>query len=182
MQCLISLSMSTKYRNDGHTVGVCVPVPYSVCRWSGDIGDCGWLRAIRHHLHGYRSCVWWGSAQLHVELVPRGMHNGRYKVRNKCTWWEMCDWLIGFWLSGCRCHQMLVNYSKMPWDEWQQQNRNINQVLWDVADTKLLINSEGCGYPPRVNCTEFAKRYGWVTMKNDGDLHMFYVAFSIRSL
>lgn len=58
---------------------------------------------------------------------------------------------------------MLVNYTKISWEEWQMEpNRNMNLIQWDVADTKLLINSEGCGYPPRVNCTEFAKRYGWV--------------------
>lgn len=59
---------------------------------------------------------------------------------------------------------MLVNYSKIPWEVWQTEAaaaaRNANAIEWDVADTKLLINSEGCGYPPRVNCTEFAKRYG----------------------
>lgn len=57
---------------------------------------------------------------------------------------------------------MLVNYSRISWEEWQTEpNRNMNLIQWDVADTKLLINSEGCGYPPRVNCTEFAKRYGY---------------------
>lgn len=48
----------------------------------------------------------------------------------------------------------------------------MNLVQWDVADTKLLINSEGCGYPPRVNCTEFAKRYGYgklLFIRNNND-------------
>lgn len=62
----------------------------------------------------------------------------------------------------CRCHQLLVNYTKIPWDDWQNKPRRLDSIEWDVADTRLLINSEGCGYPPRVNCTEFAKQYGYV--------------------
>lgn len=61
-----------------------------------------------------------------------------------------------------RCHQLLVNYSKIPFTEWQKNAPDLEKFEWDVADTRLLINSEGCGYPPHVNCTEFAKKYGWV--------------------
>lgn len=25
---------------------------------------------------------------------------------------------------------------------------------------KFFINTEGCGYPPRINCTDFARQYG----------------------
>lgn len=60
----------------------------------------------------------------------------------------------------CRCHQLLVNYSKIPWEEWQKNPPQMEKFEWDIADTRLLINSEGCGYPPHVNCTEFAKKYG----------------------
>lgn len=56
---------------------------------------------------------------------------------------------------------MLVNYSKIPWHEFESHPRELDTISWDVADTKLLINSEGCGYPPRVNCTEFARKYGY---------------------
>lgn len=69
-----------------------------------------------------------------------------------------------FWFPfrfNTRCHQLLVNYTKIPWHEWQQHPRKLDKIEWDVADTKLLINSEGCGYPETgVNCTEFAKQYG----------------------
>lgn len=58
----------------------------------------------------------------------------------------------------CRCHQLLVNYTKIPFHEFDEKMRDT--VSWDVGDTRLLINSEGCGYPPRVNCTEFAKEFG----------------------
>ncbi|XP_046398358.1 uncharacterized protein LOC124165109 isoform X3 [Ischnura elegans] len=31
--------------------------------------------------------------------------------------------------------------------------------IWDVVDTKFFVNTEGCGYPPRVNCSVFAKQF-----------------------
>jgi hypothetical protein len=37
----------------------------------------------------------------------------------------------------------------------------MNAIEWDVGETRFYINTEGCGYPPRVNCTEFAKQYGY---------------------
>lgn len=59
-----------------------------------------------------------------------------------------------------RCHQLMVNYSKIPWHEFKSHPHDLDSISWDVSDTKLLINSEGCGYPPHVNCSEFAKKYG----------------------
>lgn len=67
-----------------------------------------------------------------------------------------------------------MNYTKISWDEWQNQPRDLNEIEWDVADTKLLINSEGCGYPPRVNCSEFAKEYGY------GNVYMLQKTFYIQ--
>lgn len=61
-----------------------------------------------------------------------------------------------------RCHQLLVNYTKIPWPEYEKTPRDLAHVEWDIGYTKLLINSEGCGYPPHVNCTEFAKKFGYV--------------------
>lgn len=61
-----------------------------------------------------------------------------------------------------RCHQLLVNYSRIPYAEWEKNPPDMDKFQWDVADTRLLINSEGCGYPPHVNCTQFAKQYGYV--------------------
>ena len=55
---------------------------------------------------------------------------------------------------------MTVNYTKITWEEWLKNPREIELVNWDVSDTKFLINTEGCGYPPRVNCTIFSKEYG----------------------
>lgn len=71
-------------------------------------------------------------------------------------------------LAGCttaqtRCHQLLVNYTKIPYKDWIKAPVDLELVDWDVADTKFLINTEGCGYPNLgVNCSIFAKQFGWV--------------------
>lgn len=69
--------------------------------------------------------------------------------------------------SGCtsaaiRCHQIKVNYSRLTYEEYV--TKPPNTVTWDVADTKFFVNTEGCGYPPRVNCSVFAKKYGRTNM------------------
>lgn len=71
---------------------------------------------------------------------------------------KLCQ--IGCTSSQIKCHQITVNYTKIPYSEWVQNPRDILTVDWDVTDTRFFINTEGCGYPPRVNCTEFAKKYG----------------------
>lgn len=91
--------------------------------------------------------------------MSRGMHNGCHQVRGYIGLSDQNILLTNRNIT-LRCHQLLVNYTKISWDEWQNQPRDLDAIEWDVADTKLLINSEGCGYPPRVNCTEFAKEYG----------------------
>ena len=71
-------------------------------------------------------------------------------------------------MSGCtsaavRCHQIKVNYTKLSYKEITAKPQG-SIVRWDHADTKFYINTEGCGYPPRVNCTEFAKKFGFSSM------------------
>ncbi|XP_055644626.1 protein tipE isoform X1 [Toxorhynchites rutilus septentrionalis] len=78
-------------------------------------------------------------------------------MRN-CTWSSCRE---GCTTAAVKCHQLLVNYTKIPYHDWQKHPRDLNSVEWDVMDTKFLVNTEGCGYPPRVNCTEFAKKYGY---------------------
>ncbi|CAO1406649.1 unnamed protein product [Diamesa serratosioi] len=75
-----------------------------------------------------------------------------------CTWSSCRE---GCTTAQTRCHQMTVNYTKITWEEWLKNPREIELVNWDVSDTKFLINTEGCGYPPRVNCTIFSKEYGY---------------------
>ncbi|CAG9803323.1 unnamed protein product [Chironomus riparius] len=74
-----------------------------------------------------------------------------------CTWSSCRE---GCTTAQTRCHQMTVNYTKIPYKEWAKNPVDLELVDWDVADTRFLINTEGCGYPPYVNCTEFAKQFG----------------------
>lgn len=41
-----------------------------------------------------------------------------------------------------------------------QQHIKIQDIKWIAGPVKFFVNTEGCGYPPRVNCTDFAKLYG----------------------
>uniref|UniRef100_A0A336M0C4 CSON006832 protein n=1 Tax=Culicoides sonorensis TaxID=179676 RepID=A0A336M0C4_CULSO len=78
---------------------------------------------------------------------------------SNCSWASCRE---GCTTTPVRCHQILVNYSRIPFHEWEKitPRKELDSVEWDVMDTRLLINTEGCGYPPRVNCTIFAKEYG----------------------
>lgn len=90
-------------------------------------------------------------------------------------------------LSGCttpqtRCHQLLVNYSKIHFKDFLNAPVDLELIDWDVADTRFLINTEGCGYPPTVNCSIFAKQYGWVALNFECDLNTLTSKLSIISL
>lgn len=37
----------------------------------------------------------------------------------------------------------------------------LGSVPWDVTETKFFVNTEGCGYPPTVNCSIFAKKFAY---------------------
>lgn len=76
-------------------------------------------------------------------------------LRN-CSWASCRE---GCTREATKCHQIYVNYSKTPFKEWNHST-NLN---WDVVNTRLFINAEGCGYPPSINCSEFAKQYGYQT-------------------
>lgn len=80
---------------------------------------------------------------------------------SNCSWASCRE---GCTTTPVRCHQILVNYTRIPFHEWEKMTppKELDSVEWDVMDTRLLINTEGCGYPPRVNCTIFAKEYGYV--------------------
>ncbi|KAG5682942.1 hypothetical protein PVAND_012259 [Polypedilum vanderplanki] len=74
-----------------------------------------------------------------------------------CTWSSCRE---GCTNAQTRCHQLTVNYTKILYKDWVKNPIDLELVDWDVADTRFLINTEGCGYPPFVNCTNFAKEYG----------------------
>lgn len=79
-------------------------------------------------------------------------------LRN-CSWSSCRE---GCTNAAIKCHQLLVNYTKVPYSEWN--DRSIKSVEWDVGYTRFFVTTEGCGYPPRVNCTQFAKKYGGSNM------------------
>lgn len=62
--------------------------------------------------------------------------------------------LIQFCLKNCKTiHLILYNFTF-------QSGLHVDHINWVVGPVKFFINTEGCGYPPRVNCTEFSRRYG----------------------
>uniref|UniRef100_A0A1A9WLK2 Protein tipE n=1 Tax=Glossina brevipalpis TaxID=37001 RepID=A0A1A9WLK2_9MUSC len=75
-----------------------------------------------------------------------------------CTWSSCRE---GCTSSPNKCHQLYVNYTRIPFTEWEKNPRDLTSVVWDVSYTKFLINSEGCGYPPTTNCSVFARQYGY---------------------
>ncbi|CAH0393972.1 unnamed protein product [Bemisia tabaci] len=77
---------------------------------------------------------------------------------SNCTWASCRE---GCTAPQTRCHQIFVNYSVLHYHEFRNKGiTNLEGFHWDVADRKFLINTEGCGYPPRVNCSVFVKEYG----------------------
>nr|CAD7409063.1 unnamed protein product [Timema cristinae] len=76
-----------------------------------------------------------------------------------CSWSSCRE---GCTTAQTRCHQILVNYSKILFSDWE--DRSVDSVEWDFNETRFFINTEGCGYPPRVNCSEFAKQYGYTNV------------------
>lgn len=70
-------------------------------------------------------------------------------------------------IAGCtsaalRCHQIRVNYTRLPYEEFMA--KPFGSIPWDLNETKFFVNTEGCGYPPRVNCSDFSKKYGYGNM------------------
>nr|XP_046491010.1 protein tipE isoform X1 [Neodiprion pinetum]XP_046491011.1 protein tipE isoform X1 [Neodiprion pinetum] len=79
-------------------------------------------------------------------------------LRN-CSWASCRE---GCTSAALRCHQIRVNYSRVPYEEFLAKPAGL--IPWDVANTKFFVNTEGCGYPPRVNCSEFARKFGYGNM------------------
>lgn len=70
--------------------------------------------------------------------------------------------IVGCTSAAIRCHQIRVNYTRLTFEEFVA--KPLGSISWDVSDTKFFVNTEGCGYPPRVNCSDFAKKYGYSNM------------------
>ncbi|XP_050313628.1 protein tipE [Anthonomus grandis grandis] len=75
---------------------------------------------------------------------------------SNCSWASCRE---GCTREATRCHQIHVNYSRVPFRKYNKDKI----VHWEVTNTRFLINTEGCGYPPSVNCSQFAKQYGYNT-------------------
>ncbi|XP_017755687.1 PREDICTED: protein tipE isoform X1 [Eufriesea mexicana] len=76
-----------------------------------------------------------------------------------------CSWAScreGCTSAALRCHQIRVNYTRLTFEEFMA--KPLGSIPWDVSDTKFFVNTVGCGYPPRVNCSDFAKKYGYSNM------------------
>lgn len=83
-----------------------------------------------------------------------------------------CSWAScreGCTSAAIRCHQIKVNYTRLPYEEFIAKPSG--SVPWDVADTEFFVNTEGCGYPPTVNCSAFAKKYAY---ENTGKIFPCY--------
>uniref|UniRef100_A0A8D9AL50 Protein tipE n=1 Tax=Cacopsylla melanoneura TaxID=428564 RepID=A0A8D9AL50_9HEMI len=73
-----------------------------------------------------------------------------------------CNWAScreGCTAQMIKCHQITVHYSRMFFKEYNKSH-SPGPIPWDHEDIKFLINTEGCGYPPGTNCTNFVKQYG----------------------
>jgi len=70
-----------------------------------------------------------------------------------CTWSSCRE---GCTTAALKCNLIKVNYSRTYFDS---KNGRDNIGEFNVTDTKFFVNTEGCGYPPKVNCTEFARKY-----------------------
>lgn len=66
--------------------------------------------------------------------------------------------------------QITVSYSKNSYNDFLK-DQDLTSMNWDVNETKFFINTEGCGYPPKINCSEFASQYG---NKNVGKIFPCY--------
>lgn len=142
-----------------HIICICIFIFDTIRGGSCDNNNSSRLWPHTSYLYSCRPYVCQRDAQLFMELVPWRLHN----CGNTVSFWKISFLMKKKLISSCiynRCHQLLVNYTKIPWHDWLENPNDLEKIDWDVGDTKLLINSEGCGYPPHVNCTEFAKKYG----------------------
>lgn len=152
-------------RNVSHTLSICIFVLDTLRCGSGHINDCSRLWSSARYMHGCWAHIRNRNEKLFVVQLPWRLYNSgntvQLQMENVFRIW-FCKFALWFSIFWIRCHQLLVNYTRIPWIEWQKNPPDMEKFEWDVAETRLLINSEGCGYPPHVNCTEFAKKYGYV--------------------
>ncbi|KAF0771106.1 Protein tipE [Aphis craccivora] len=79
-----------------------------------------------------------GTCALHEHVFAAGM--------SKCTWSSCRE---GCTSATTKCHQITDHMSP-------------ESLEWAGTVVRFLVNTEGCGYPPFVNCTTFALKYGHI--------------------
>ncbi|XP_071449334.1 protein tipE-like isoform X3 [Hetaerina americana] len=65
-------------------------------------------------------------------------------------------------------------------DDEEENLDGVEDSAWDVVDTKFYVNTEGCGYPPRVNCSVFAKKF-MMPMDPDPDKPRIFPCYYSRT-
>ncbi|XP_050443354.1 uncharacterized protein LOC126847238 [Adelges cooleyi] len=78
---------------------------------------------------------------------------------SRCTWSSCKE---GCTSASTRCHQITVNYSITPYQQYTQESMAPESLQWAGTAVQFLVNTEGCGYPPFINCTKFARKYGYI--------------------
>ncbi|XP_041982879.1 protein tipE isoform X2 [Aricia agestis] len=73
------------------------------------------------------------------------------QTMSNCSWASCRE---GCTTTHTKCHKIRVNLARTPFSDDAPIPKE-----WDEVNLKFLINPEGCGYPPRVNCSEFAHDY-----------------------
>ncbi|XP_050519753.1 uncharacterized protein LOC126893506 [Daktulosphaira vitifoliae] len=92
-----------------------------------------------------------GTCALHKHVFSTGL--------SRCTWSSCKE---GCTSASTRCHQITVNYSTTPYQEYKENTLPVESLQWSGSTVQFLVNTEGCGYPPHVNCTAFAGKYGYI--------------------
>ncbi|CAI6367207.1 unnamed protein product [Macrosiphum euphorbiae] len=96
-----------------------------------------------------------GTCALHEHVFAAGL--------SKCTWSSCRE---GCTSATTRCHQITVNYSLTPYQQYEQDHMSPESLEWAGTAVRFLVNTEGCGYPPFVNCSTFAHRYGHISLED----------------
>lgn len=116
---------------------------------------------------------------VHCKVVTYSLKFGK---RN-CTWASCRE---GCTAAIFKCHQIRVTYSLEDYkngtdindiDTWENLDRIEKEINPEtdeptgktllIRDTPLLINIKGCGYPPGVDCDEYADRYNNHSLNNE---------------
>ena len=66
------------------------------------------------------------------------------------------------------CVQLHVDVSQVPFAQFDRAPAAYDQSVWQARHVPLRINIQSCGYPPRVNCSQFWRRLLDMAQLSDG--------------